>query len=262
MTCARDILSEIIQAKKKRFYSESHSLKDLKRAVSKAPRPRDFAKALRKTAISVIAEIKRASPSVGIIAKQIEPAKIAKAYVAGGADAVSVLTEEDFFRGSLSDMILVKKNCPDIPVLRKDFIFDELQIYESRAAGADSFLLIASVLELNELCAFVAFGRELGMEPLVETHNLAEIEKALEAKAGIIGVNNRDLRSFKVDISNSIRLAGSIPKNIIKVSESGIKTKEDVKKLREAGFDAILVGETMMKAGAADVRKLIRGFKE
>ncbi len=208
----------------------------------------DFKPSISGKGINVIAEVKKASPSRGVIREDFDPVEIALSYERGGAKAISVLTDKKFFQGSPYFLRQVAE-AVKIPVLRKDFIIDEFQIYGAKALGASSFLLIVSILSDEQLKDFISLGRELGMEPLVETHNEEEVERALKAGAEIIGVNNRDLETFKVDIGTTLNLLPLIKEaDKICVSESGIKGKEDILMLRERGVDAFLIGELLMKA--------------
>jgi indole-3-glycerol phosphate synthase len=218
----------------------------LKIAVQKAEPPRDFAAALSRESLNVIAELKKASPSLGIIRDDYVPGSLAAALEHAGAAALSVLTEEEFFCGTLADLKAAKK-ATRIPILRKDFIVDPWQVWETRAAGADSFLLIAAVLRDDTLRELLALGRELQMEPLVEVHSREELDRVIVAGARIIGVNNRDLRVFEVRLGTSLELIGAIPDDCIAVSESGLRSHEDLILLRRAGFDAFLIGERLMK---------------
>ncbi|MCL4510063.1 MAG: indole-3-glycerol phosphate synthase TrpC [Bacteroidetes bacterium] len=198
--------------------------------------------------IKVIAEIKRASPSKGIIAEDIDPVRVAKDYKAGGASAISVLTENVFFRGSTKDFQSVREAVPDVPLLRKDFIIDEYQIYESMIIGADAILLIAAALQKKELEKFVLLTKECGMSALVEVHTEDELETALSAGAEIVGVNNRNLVTFKVSPEVSERLARKIPPEVVSVSESGISAPSGMRAASESGYHAVLIGEHFMRA--------------
>jgi indole-3-glycerol phosphate synthase len=218
----------------------------LKLAVQKADPPRDFAAALSREGYNVIAELKKASPSRGLLRDPYVPRALAPSMEKAGAAALSVLTEEDFFCGSLADLKEVKK-VTQIPILRKDFIVDTWQVWESRAGGADSFLLIAAILSDQTLADLLALGRSLKMEPLVEVHTREELDRAIHAGARIIGVNNRDLRTFETRVATSLELVDAIPDDCIAVSESGLCTHGDLTNLRRAGFDAFLVGEHLMK---------------
>ncbi len=219
----------------------------LRMAVRKAERPRDFAAAISRDATNIIAELKKASPSKGVIRGQFEPASLAASLANASAAALSVLTEEEFFQGSLAHLREARKAAP-VPVLRKDFLVDPWQVWEARAADADAFLLIVAILSDAQLRALLALGAELGMAPLVEAHTGEELARALDAGARIVGVNNRDLRTFEVRLETSFELIERIPGDRIAVCESGIHSHADVRRLRAAGFDAFLVGEHLMQA--------------
>ncbi len=213
----------------------------------------------RKGHINLIAEIKKSSPSKGIIRGDFNPLQIALTYQASGASAISVLTDERFFDGKLEYLKMIKERVT-IPVLRKDFIIDEYQIYESAVAGADAILLITQILTPEELNRYLNIARELGLDCLVEVKNEEDIEKAVNSHASIIGINNRNLENFEVDISNTQRLIRLIPQGKIIVSESGIETYEDVMFLKSLGVHAVLIGETFMRADniGDKVRELMR----
>ena len=202
---------------------------------------------IRKKGSKIIAEVKKASPSKGVIREDFNPLQIALTCQKNGAVAISVLTDEKFFQGSLNHMHQVAKSTI-IPILRKDFIIDEYQVLEARACRADAFLLIAGLLDKERLRDFRLIGEELGMDALVEVHTMEELEKALLSGAGIIGINNRDLATFEVDIKRSIEMVPHIPKEKLIVSESGIKSREDIIRLEEAGVNAFLIGETLLKS--------------
>src|SRR3989337_2689516 len=220
----------------------------LKEQIQEKQSTRSFGDALKSdNNIRIIAEIKKASPSLGIIRKDFNPVEIARIYEAGGAAAISVLTDEKFFQGNLSYLTDVKKSV-NLPTLRKDFIVDVYQIYEARSAGADAILLIASLLSKEEMQRYLDLAGQLGMDCLVEVHTEAELKKVLQTNANIIGINNRDLATFKTDLGTTLRLRPMIPAEKILVSESGIKSRADVEKLKKEGVDAILVGETLMKS--------------
>ena len=220
-------------------------------AVRQAP-PLDFAAALRWPGVSLIAEIKRASPSRGLLRPELDPGQLAVTYVEGGAAAISVLTDERFFQGSLSDLAAVKNALHragrKAPVLCKDFFLNAYQVYQARAYGADAILLIAAILDTKELTELLALARKLGMEALVEVHCEEELNRVLPLAPSIIGVNNRDLQDFSVDLATTLRLLPYIPRSAILVSESGIHCRADVKRLARAGVDAILVGEALVTA--------------
>jgi len=220
--------------------------------------PVSFREALfRSDKIKLIAEIKKQSPSAGIIRESFNPEELAKIYEKAGASAISVLTDQKFFGGSAEDLKKARAAC-SLPILRKDFIIDAKQIYESKAIGADAILLIVKVLGLEKTMEFLKITKELGMEALVETHNSDEVEIAFMAGAEIIGINNRDLKVFRVDFKNTLNLIKRYPelKDRILVSESGIKRAKQVQQLHQAGVSAILVGETLLKA--RDIPKKIK----
>ncbi|OPZ15677.1 MAG: Indole-3-glycerol phosphate synthase [candidate division BRC1 bacterium ADurb.BinA364] len=224
-------------------------LEDVLRQASAAPPPRDFAAALRGCAdMAVIAEVKKASPSKGIIRADFDPAAIARAYEAHGATAVSCLTDETFFQGSL-DIFRSVRAAIDLPMLRKEFVIDEYQIHEARAAGADAVLLIVSILGDEELERFRGLIDSHGMAALVEAHSRKDAERAAQAGATLVGVNNRDLASpdFRTDVRHTEAILPFLPPNAIRVSESGIRHAADVDYLRGLGIDAILVGEQLMR---------------
>ena len=221
--------------------------------------PHRFRTALqRHDRVNIIAEIKRASPSKGVINDQINVTERAREYELGGAAAVSVLTEEDFFKGSLEDLRLVRK-ATSLPVLRKDFIIDEFQIYEAAASGADAILLIAAALGDDELRQFISIAEtKLGLDVLLEVHDLDELERAKQLDAAVIGVNNRNLHSFEVSLDVSRELALNKPAHSLFISESGLSSANEILELQRLGFNAFLIGETLMRSsGAADeLRKL------
>ena len=211
--------------------------------------PRGFMQALTQSSeIAVIAEVKKGSPSKGIISPDFNPTAIASSYEKGGADAVSVLTDEKFFYGSLDYIPLVRQEI-QLPVIRKDFIIHELQIEEAGNYGADAILLIAAILDRNQIRDYLQVSTELGMDALVEVHDEKELEKSLIAGSRLIGINNRDLRDFTVDLKTTIRLRREIPDSIPVVSESGIKSREDMKMLEDESIAAALIGETFMRSG-------------
>jgi len=218
----------------------------LKYGVKAASPLRDFAAALSRDGLNVIAELKPASPSRGVIRDPFDPVALAQSLTAAGAAALSVLTEPEFFGGSLKNMRDARKEIT-APVLRKDFIFDSWQVWESRANDADSFLLIVAALDDLLLRELMSLGHELGMEPLVEVHTTAELDRAMAAGARIIGVNNRDLRTLDVRLETSLQLADKLPLNAVHVAESGIHTAADIQALRTAGFHAFLIGESLMR---------------
>ncbi|MDD5495734.1 MAG: indole-3-glycerol phosphate synthase TrpC [Candidatus Omnitrophica bacterium] len=256
------ILARIIEEKKrvveeaKRTRPEDDVIKEARATCVKSSFKKNIS---RPHHINLIAEIKKASPSRGILRGDFNPAKIAITYQANGASAVSVLTDERFFEGRLEYIKKIKENI-SLPVLRKDFIIDEYQIYESAAGGADAILLISEILSVNELAKFYNLATTLGLDALVEIHNEEDLEKAVAAGAAIIGINNRDLHTFKVDITVTQKLIRLIPQNKVIVSESGIKSYEDVMFLKSLGVNAVLIGEAFMEAEdiAAKMREIMR----
>ncbi|MBN1692801.1 MAG: indole-3-glycerol phosphate synthase TrpC [Dehalococcoidales bacterium] len=209
--------------------------------------PRDFVGAVRGKGLKLIAEVKKASPSKGVLCPDFKPVELAQTYERNGAAAISVLTESKHFQGSLEHLTAIREKV-SIPLLRKDFIFDEYQIYESAANGADAILLITALLEKETLEAFLKLGESLKLDCLVEVHNEEELTKALLSGARIIGINNRDLNTFKTDTNTTRRLRMLIPEDTIVVSESGINCKEDIKIMKECKVDAVLVGEALVTA--------------
>lgn len=260
-TNTKNILERIVEARRESIAHRKRVLPEvaLKIAVEKkAPPVRDFFGALSREGIRVIAELKKASPSLGLIRENYDPSALAATLEASGAAALSVLTEEDFFQGSLAHLKKAAQAAA-IPVLRKDFILDPWQVWEARAASADAFLLIAAILDDERLGELLELGHSLRMEALVEVHSRAEAERAVRAGARIIGVNNRDLRNFQVRLETSLELVESIPESCVAVSESGIHNAEHIARLRGAGFDAFLIGERLMKQAdpAAALRELL-----
>jgi len=255
------ILDHIVAHKRKELesFKQADPVAALKERIEILEDPRPFPQALAKSKdISLIAEIKKASPSAGLIRRDVDPVKIGKLYEDLGAAAISVLTDQHFFQGTLASMKEVKE-AVGIPVLRKDVIIDPYQIYEARAFGADAVLLIVAVLSDELLRGFLSLCRELGLGTLVEAHTEHERDRALEVGADVIGINNRDLKTFAVDLSTTLRLAEGLSDETLCVSESGIKTKDDVMRLSKAGVDAVLVGTALMAAKdiGAKVRELL-----
>jgi indole-3-glycerol phosphate synthase len=221
---------------------------ELRKRLNDGPPVRNLLTALSVTAkIHLIAEIKRASPSAGLLREPFDPRAIATIYAAHGASAISVLTDEPFFQGNLSHLTSVRQSVTT-PILRKDFILDHYQILEARVHGADAVLLIAEILPDRQLADLLASCRSLGMEPLVELHDPENLNRVIESGARIIGINNRNLRTFVTDLAHTIGLVHQVPSDRILVSESGIASREDVVRLEKAGVRAILVGETLMRA--------------
>lgn len=242
-------LGEITAAKSAR------PLDEVRAAAAQAPEPRDFLAALtdndQANQVSLIAEVKKASPSKGIIREDFAPVEIATSYARSGASCISVLTDENFFQGSL-DYLRDVRAAVDVPVLRKDFILDPYQVFEARAAGADAVLLIAECLSPNQLKDLHAVITELKMTALVELYDSANIESVLACNPTLVGVNNRDLNTFEIDLHHSIRVKQDLPDGIAMVSESGIFTNADVQLMAQNKVDAILVGESLMRADDID----------
>jgi len=244
------ILDEIVAKKRGRVEAlkETHSLSDLQKTASSAPPPRDFFRALKDGGTpAVIAEIKKASPSAGVISSELDVGALVSSYEKGGAAAISVITEEDFFDGKL-EYLREASDKSHLPVLCKDFIIDPVQVFAARNAGADALLLIASVLEQDSLVNLLKTARSLGMECLVEVHNEEELIRVLATDARIIGINNRNLQTFEVDLKTTLGLRPLIPTGRIVVSESGINKRVDIETLAAAGVDAVLVGTSLMRS--------------
>jgi indole-3-glycerol phosphate synthase len=261
-----DFLTEIIGLKRERLSRlKKARAEDELRArahdVRERAKPHAFGAAVKEGGrINIIAEIKRASPSKGEIRAGVEPSRMARRYEAGGAAAISVLTEEDRFRGSLDDLRDVR-GAVGLPLLRKDFIFDEFQLYEAAEAGADALLLIVAALDDDELARLLRITEaELRMDALVEVHTREELMRAHACGATLIGVNNRDLRSFEVSLETSVKLAQDVPPGVSLVSESGLRSGDDLRRLRSLGYKAFLIGETLMRAAEPDTA--LRGLIE
>jgi indole-3-glycerol phosphate synthase len=220
--------------------------------ANRTPRPRDFVAALRAHRPAIIAEIKRASPSKGDIMPALDPAAVAREYVAAGAAAISVLTDVHF-KGSLDDLCAVRA-AADVPLLRKDFIFDPYQVYEARAAGADCILLIAAMLKEGEIRSLTALARELGMATLLESHDAGEFALAHKVGAPLVGINNRDLHTFVTDIAVTERLLADYQGDALIVTESGIDSPDDLRRLEAAGAHAFLIGESLLRGGKPGAR--------
>jgi indole-3-glycerol phosphate synthase len=254
------VLDRILEARRAAIAHRQKSVPEtvLRFGVKQAQPVRDFAAALARDSINVIAELKKASPSRGLIRADFDPVALAKGFETAGAAALSVLTEEEFFQGDLKHMRDARA-AVGLPVLRKDFIIDPWQVWEARATNADSFLLIVAALDDARLAELLALGRELGMEPLVEVHTRGELDRALAAGARIIGVNNRDLRTLEVRVETSHELIEIIPNECIAVCESGLRSHDDLTRFRAAGFDAFLLGEHLMAQpdSAAALRALL-----
>ena len=250
------ILDTIVARKKQEVISlRQRGLPQMKKAV--AP-PRGFIRALTiAPGVAIIAEAKKASPSKGVIQPDFDPVRIARKYREGGAQCLSVLTDVDFFQGALAYIPLVRE-AVELPVLRKDFIIDPLQIEEAHAVGADAILLIAAILDVGQLREFRLLAESLGMDVLVEVHDERELESALAAESRLIGINNRNLNDFSVSLETTFRLLQQIPDGIPVVSESGISSVDDMRRLKAAGVKAALIGESLMRAGQQD--QLLREF--
>lgn len=247
-----DILKTILDAKRDEVARRraDRSLDELKSIVADMPATRDFAGELKTRAAAsrdaVIAEVKRASPSAGIIRPDFDPEAIARSYEAGGATCLSVLTDEGFFGGQTAFLVEARKACR-LPVLRKDFIIDPWQVIETRAIGADALLLIVAALSDDQLAELAGLGRELGLSVLVEVHDEREMESALNVPGDLVGINNRDLHRFKTDLETTLRLAPMVPGDRLVISESGIHTPDDVQRLQAGGIGAFLIGEAFMR---------------
>jgi indole-3-glycerol phosphate synthase len=271
------ILDQIVQTKREEIAHRSAELplQTLQQRAADLPRPRNFFQAVTKKAqqpeggsrakaLNLIAEVKKASPSAGVIRPDFDPVEVARAYEAAGADALSVLTDEKYFQGHLSYIEAVRA-AVRLPVLRKDFIVDPWQVYESRAAGADAILLIAEILETSQLIDLQILATELNMTCLIEVHDLENLMRVRDHVIGfpmkrysLLGINNRDLRTFKTDLGTTLRMTELVEDRSVLVSESGIHTYADIKKLAESGVSAVLVGESLMRSPdiAAKVREL------
>ena len=240
-------LADILASHRARAAADIRSLSDLLRRAALVPPPRDFAGALRDDGLSCIAEIKRRSPSKGDLDPGLQPDLVAKEYVAGGAACLSVLTDVDHFGGSPADLVSARQ-ASGLPFLRKDFTVQEADVVDARLMGADAVLLIVAALDDDELRRCAARAAELGLTALVEVYDEAELDRALAAEARVVGVNQRDLRTFEVDHERACALAGRIPAGVLAVAESGIRGADDARRLADAGYDAILVGETLVRA--------------
>jgi indole-3-glycerol phosphate synthase len=236
---------------------KSRPLPQIREAAENASPARDFAAALRRETVALIAEVKRASPSKGVLIEDFDPVQLGTTYAENGAAAISVLTDERFFQGRLDDLTRVRE-AVGIPVLRKDFTVDPYQVYEARTAGADAILLIVAALADSQLADLGALAHELGMAALVEVHNEGELERALAVDAPLLGVNNRDLKSFTVDLGTTARLAVRVPDGVTLVAESGVRDAADVRRMGSLGAHAALVGEALVKSG--DLAGAVRAF--
>jgi len=254
------ILTRIVEAKQRRLQVSRMRVPEaiVKRMAETAKPVPSFREALvNRERVRIIAEVKKASPSKGVLRESLDPSDLAGTYMKAGACAVSVVTEEDFFQGDLGWINQIR-SAASLPVLRKDFVWESFQVYETRAAGASAILLIAAMLDLGELKQLIALSHRLKLDVLAEVHDENELGEALEAGAAIIGVNNRDLKTFDVTLDTSLRLAKLIPDDRLFVVESGIHTKRDIERLLDAGADAFLIGEHFLTA--PDPAAAIRGL--
>ena len=251
------ILQKIVENKREEVARQKEFLPlgELRQMLADRPPTRDFEGAIRNRECAVIAEVKRSSPSKGRIREDFDPVGIAGIYEDNGASAISILTERKFFEGSAAYIPQIGRSVR-LPLLRKDFIIDSYQISETRVLGADALLLIARILEQGQLREFLGLASELGLAALVEVHDETDLEKAVSSGARIVGINNRDLETFRTDLETSIRLARRVPKGITVVSESGISSRGDIERLMDAGIHAVLVGESLMRE--EDIGKKLR----
>ncbi|MGI8984230.1 MAG: indole-3-glycerol phosphate synthase TrpC [Acidimicrobiales bacterium] len=253
------MLDRIVAAHREAAAADTRDAGKLRELAEAAPPPRKFRKSMGRWGLDVIAEVKRRSPSKGDIAPDLDPAALAQDYAAGGAVALSVLTDSEFFGGSEADLVAAR-DATNLPVLRKDFTVDERDIYDARIMGADAVLLIVAALSDEELKRFRALAHNLGLAAIVEVHDADEIKRSLPAHPDIIGVNQRDLRTFEVDTTRAVRLSRSIPSGMLKVAESGIADAKDLVRLRDAGYDGALVGEHLVVA--PDPAEALRQLRE
>jgi indole-3-glycerol phosphate synthase len=253
------ILDEIVRWKRSEItrHSQARPVEAIQAEMALALPPRDFTAALRGPGVSLIAEVKRASPSKGLLRPDFDPVALACAYESNGAVAISVLTDEHFFQGSLDHLRTVRQSV-SLPVLRKDFVIDPYQVYEARAACADAILLIVAALSDTDLTLLHQLARRVGMAALIEVHDETELERALKGRPQLVGVNNRDLRTFEVDLETTARLRPHVPADVVLVAESGVHTPDDVARLATIGADAMLVGEALVRAAdvGSEVRRL------
>jgi len=244
-----NIIEQIVTRKREKL-DEAKKLMPLAELIATMPTSVGagrFVRPLRRSGINIIAEIKRRSPSRGVLREEFDPVDIARSFTANGAAAISVLTEEDFFAGSLDDLRKVRQ-VTDRPILQKDFIFDEYQVYQAAFAEADAILLIAAILSDSQLNDLLQVAYTLGLDALVEIHRREELERVMKQHVQLLGVNNRDLQTFETRLETSIELAGDLPKSITLVSESGIRTRNDIERLHAAGLHAFLIGEEFMRS--------------
>ncbi len=250
-------LDKILAEHREIASSDKRNLDELEIEAKRCPMPREFAARLRNNSVeklAVIAEIKRRSPSRGLLNSDLDPAVVAQAYEKGGASCLSVLTDKNFFGGSVSDLQRARSSV-SLPTLRKDFTVSLRDICDARIMGADCVLLIAAALTPSELADFFNFAIDLGLDALVEVHDESELTTAIKIGATLIGVNQRDLHTFEVDHQRAVRMAAMMPANVIRVAESGVKTRDDAQNLRDAGYDAVLVGESLVTA--SDISKSV-----
>ncbi|MBP1561625.1 MAG: indole-3-glycerol phosphate synthase TrpC [Oscillospiraceae bacterium] len=258
------ILDEIIEKRKIQLEREKQNIpyEEMKRLAMKAVFPeKSFKAALGKKGLSVIAEVKKASPSKGVIQPDFDPVLTAEAYQKCGANAISCLTEEHYFQGSSRYLSDIRKTV-DIPILRKDFIFDEYQIYEAKAIGADAVLLIAAVLDDDMLKKLYGTAKNLGLDVLFEAHDETEVKRLVSVGAEIIGINNRNLKTFEVSLETTKRLAEFVPEGTLLVCESGIKNNGDMRFAAECGANAVLIGETLMRSGIEGIPSCMEALRE
>ena len=257
------LLEQIVSNKKREVASleASRPLGIITSALGKIEKPRSFKQNLQGSgALKIIAEVKRASPVKGLLCSDFDPVRLARAYQRGGAGAISVITENKYFKGDPTYISQVKKYT-ELPILRKDFILNEYQVFESRVLNADAVLLIVSILDQYMLRRLVNLAADLGMAALVEVHNKEELKQAIDAGAEVVGINNRNLKTFSVTLSTTLELAGDIPKDTLVVSESGITSREDILLLEQAGVDAALVGENLVRSKDPSARlKELKGL--
>lgn len=256
------ILDDIIEKRKEQLFREISNIsrESMKEMAYNSDMPViSFKDALKKDRLSVICEVKKASPSKGLIREDFRPVEIAKEYESAGADAISCLTEEYYFRGSSKFLNEIRKNV-NIPIIRKDFIFDEYQIHEAKVIGANAVLLIAAVLSAKQMAEFQELAHSLSLQCLVEVHNEEELKEVLTFNPDIIGINNRNLKTFEVDLNTTSNVRKNVPCETILVSESGIKDNADMKKVRSLGADAVLIGETLMKSD--DITATLHALRE
>ncbi|WP_326974622.1 indole-3-glycerol phosphate synthase TrpC [Caproicibacter sp. BJN0012] len=255
------ILEEIAAKRRVQLAHEKDvaPLEAVKRRAEAAPAPKNFRAALRGKHLSVVGEVKKASPSKGLIRPDFHPVEIARTYESAGADALSVLTEEAYFQGS-SEYLKEIRRAVALPILRKDFILDPYQIYEARAIGADAILLIAALLDEQTLREYAGLAESLGLSCLMEAHDERELASILAAGGTVVGINNRDLKTFRVNLSTTVHLSKLVPEECTLVSESGITTRKDMETVRCAGADAVLIGETLMRS--ENVAEMLHGLRD